>query len=59
VPSVAGALKQVVSEGGRALGSVSSAEVPGKGSLTFVYACDPEDNIIEIQSWSEPGSALG
>jgi hypothetical protein len=26
--------------------------VPGKGHLTFVYACDPEDNVIEIQAWS-------
>jgi predicted enzyme related to lactoylglutathione lyase len=52
VPDVADALERVRSEGGRALGLVSSAEVPGKGHLTFVYACDPEDNVIEIQAWS-------
>jgi glyoxylase I family protein len=51
VPSVEDALGRVVSEGGRGLGTASSAEVPGKGRLTFVYACDPEDNIIELQSW--------
>jgi len=41
----------LASEGGRGLGTASSAEVPGKGRLTFVDACDPEDNIIELQSW--------
>ena len=41
VPSVETALARVVSEGGRGLGTASSAEVPGKGRLTFVYACDP------------------
>jgi glyoxylase I family protein len=51
VPDVAEALDRLRSEGGRALGAISSAEVPGKGSVTFVYACDPEDNIIEIQAW--------
>jgi hypothetical protein len=29
------------------------ASVPclGKGSLTVVYAADPEGNIIELQAW--------
>ena len=52
VPHVEEALEQVLAEGGRALGEVSSASVPGKGQLTFVYACDSEDNVIELQSWS-------
>jgi catechol 2,3-dioxygenase-like lactoylglutathione lyase family enzyme len=51
VPDVADALDGIRSEGGRALGAISSADVPGKGRVTFVYACDPEDNIIEIQAW--------
>jgi glyoxylase I family protein len=58
VAEVGEALGRVVAEGGRGLGTVSSAEVPGKGWLTFVYACDPEENIIELQSWSAgPGNA--
>jgi catechol 2,3-dioxygenase-like lactoylglutathione lyase family enzyme len=52
VPDVEEALGQVIAEGGRALGEVTSASVPGQGRLTFVYACDPEDNIVELQSWS-------
>jgi catechol 2,3-dioxygenase-like lactoylglutathione lyase family enzyme len=52
VQSVEEALGQVLAEGGRALGAVSSASVADKGRLTFVYACDPEDNVIELQSWS-------
>jgi glyoxylase I family protein len=55
VPDVVETLARLLAEGGRALGVVSSAEVPGPGSLTFVYACDPEDNIIELQSWSASG----
>ncbi|MCG6924818.1 MAG: VOC family protein [Acidobacteria bacterium] len=53
VPHVEEALEQVHAEGGRALGEVASARVPGRGQLTFVYACDPESNIIELQSWSD------
>ncbi len=52
VPDVADALDRIRSEGGRALGTISSTTVPGKGRLTFVYACDPEDNVIEVQAWS-------
>lgn len=55
VPDVGEALARVRAEGGRALGAISSADVPGKGRLTFVYACDPEDNVIELQSRFEPG----
>jgi len=55
VPDVALALERVIAAGGRALGSVASLPVAGKGAITFVYAADPEDNIIELQSWAEPG----
>jgi catechol 2,3-dioxygenase-like lactoylglutathione lyase family enzyme len=54
VPDVAGFLERVVAHGGRAIGSVAAVNVPGKGTVTFVYAADPEDNILELQSWSEP-----
>jgi glyoxylase I family protein len=52
VPDVAGCLHQVIAHGGRAIGSITSVNVSGKGTVTFVYAADPEDNILELQSWS-------
>lgn len=54
VPDVAACLEQLVAHGGRAIGSVAAVNVAGKGTVTFVYATDPEDNILELQSWSEP-----
>ena len=56
VPDVAGYLEQVITHGGRAIGTVASVKVAGKGTVTFVYAADPEDNIIELQSWSDPAA---
>lgn len=52
VDDVPAVLQEVLSAGGRAIGELVSAEVAGKGRLTFVYATDPEGNIIELQSWS-------
>jgi predicted enzyme related to lactoylglutathione lyase len=51
VDDVAAAARLVVSHGGGLVGDVASAEVPGVGLLTFVYAADPEGNIIELQAW--------
>jgi catechol 2,3-dioxygenase-like lactoylglutathione lyase family enzyme len=53
VPDVAACLDRVVAHGGRAIGMVASLAVPGKGIVTFVYAADPEENILELQAWSE------
>ena len=33
------------------LGVLSTNRVEGVGLLTFVYARDPEGNVIELQSW--------
>jgi predicted enzyme related to lactoylglutathione lyase len=52
VDDVQRALDQITSLGGRAIGKITSTEVPGVGHLTFVYAVDPEDNILELQHWS-------
>lgn len=52
VPDVSAFLERVTANGGRAIGSVASVPVPGKGVVTFVYAADPEGNILELQSWS-------
>jgi predicted enzyme related to lactoylglutathione lyase len=43
-------LRQVLEAGGKVLGEVSEHEVEGVGYLSFVYACDPEGNILELQN---------
>jgi|SRR5688572_27003370 len=52
VDDVQATLDQIVSSGGRAVGKIVSVEVPGAGKITFIYAADPEDNLIELQRWS-------
>jgi predicted enzyme related to lactoylglutathione lyase len=44
--------EKVLENGGRILGEITTKEVTNVGLLTFVYICDPEDNIIELQNWS-------
>ena len=51
VPDVAGALDAVIAGGGGAVGEVVSTDIPDVGRITFVYATDPEGNIIELQHW--------
>jgi predicted enzyme related to lactoylglutathione lyase len=51
VADVGEALTEIRKHGGGALGHVTSREVKGVGVLTFVYATDPEGNIVELQSW--------
>ncbi|MEJ2037677.1 MAG: VOC family protein [Desulfosarcinaceae bacterium] len=51
VDDVAGYLAAIKQHGGKDLGRITSKEVPGVGTLTFVYATDPEGNILELLSW--------
>jgi predicted enzyme related to lactoylglutathione lyase len=51
VEDVATVLATVRRHGGGAIGEVVSQAVAGVGLLTFVYATDPEGNIVELQSW--------
>lgn len=44
-------LAKIIENGGKPYGETVSAEVAGSGFLTFVYANDPEGNIIELQKW--------
>jgi len=53
VDDVPAHLEKVVAHQGRAIGQVVSLPVPGKGTVTFVYAADPEGNLIELQAWSD------
>jgi catechol 2,3-dioxygenase-like lactoylglutathione lyase family enzyme len=51
VGDVKGALEEVIAGGGSRLGKIAVKDIPGVGFLTFVYARDPEGNIIELQNW--------
>ena len=51
VDDVGEALKRVLALGGGALGELVHAEYPNGRRATFVYATDPEGNIVELQSW--------
>jgi catechol 2,3-dioxygenase-like lactoylglutathione lyase family enzyme len=52
VDDVRAARDAVIAAGGQDWGKIVSVEIPGAGSITFVYVTDPEGNIIELQRWS-------
>lgn len=52
VEDVATARDTVLRAGGRELGRIVTAPIPGVGTISFVYVTDPEGNIIELQRWS-------
>jgi predicted enzyme related to lactoylglutathione lyase len=52
VDDVDSALALVKREGGSQLGEVVTTEIAQTGTIKFVYAKDPEGNIIELQKWS-------
>jgi predicted enzyme related to lactoylglutathione lyase len=51
VTDVARALEKIESLGGGRVGKAVSTEIAGVGRIDFVYARDPEGNIIELQKW--------
>ena len=46
-------LGEALKNGAANLGQVTEKIIEGIGTLKFVYFRDPEQNIIEIQSWVE------
>jgi predicted enzyme related to lactoylglutathione lyase len=52
VDDVQAAQDAVIAAGGSALGERVTVDIPGAGRITFVYATDPESNIIELQHGS-------
>lgn len=46
-------LAAVLREGGSRVGEVVTADYPGGRQAVFVYARDPEGNILELQSWKQ------
>lgn len=51
VDDVAETLAAVRARGGGQLGELVTADYPDGRRATFVYATDPEGNILELQSW--------
>jgi catechol 2,3-dioxygenase-like lactoylglutathione lyase family enzyme len=45
-------LQEILNYGGSQIGNVTKNTIENIGTITFVYAADPEGNIIEIQNWS-------
>jgi catechol 2,3-dioxygenase-like lactoylglutathione lyase family enzyme len=48
---VPGLLATLIQHGGSRVGEMVETHIPGAGNLTFVYARDPDGNIIELQNW--------
>ena len=52
VDDVEAMLEKVLRHHGGAAGLPVTHRIPGAGRMTFVYAADPEGNLIELQSWA-------
>lgn len=53
VDDVMEAQKAVLAAGGRKVGEVVTLQIASGALVTWCYVTDPEENIIELQSWSE------
>ena len=53
VDDVEETLMKVISKGGSRVGELITAEYPNDLEAVFVYAKDPEGNIVELQSWRQ------
>jgi predicted enzyme related to lactoylglutathione lyase len=52
VPSVLEARDEVVAAGGSTVGAVVTLTAADGRQVTWCYVTDPEDNIIELQTWA-------
>ncbi len=52
VDDVDSVLEMVIKHGGSKLGSPTISAVPNAGNVCWVYARDPEGNIVELQKWN-------
>ena len=53
VDDVAAAQETVLAAGGRPIGEIVTTGVATGVRVTWCYVTDPEDNIVELQSWSK------
>lgn len=56
VDNVKETLEKIISAGGSTLGELVTTAYPNGLKAVFVYAKDPEGNIIELQSWTQLNS---
>lgn len=54
VDDVSGARERVFAAGGRPVGEIVTLQTSDGGRVTWCYVTDPEGNIVELQSWSDP-----
>lgn len=52
VDDVRAALEEVRANGGGAVGELVTLTTQTGGKVTWVYATDPEGNVVELQSWA-------
>jgi glyoxylase I family protein len=52
VPDVPAALEAVVAAGGGRIGDVITTQTADGRRVTWVYATDPDGNLVELQAWS-------
>lgn len=53
VDDVETTLQEIINAGGASIGEVVTAAYPNGQEAVFVYAQDPEGNILELQSWRQ------
>jgi catechol 2,3-dioxygenase-like lactoylglutathione lyase family enzyme len=53
VEDVSTAQKEVLQAGGRSIGEIVTLQVATGAKVTWCYVTDPEDNLIELQSWTK------
>ena len=51
VESLETTIEILLKNGGKMNGEVTKRKIEGVGEITFVYARDPEGNLIELQRW--------
>lgn len=54
VDDVSAAREVVLQGGGQPVGEIVTLEIATGARVTWCYVSDPEGNMIELQSWSEP-----
>lgn len=57
VPDVLAARTIVLAEGGGVVGETVTLRTADGRRVTWIYVTDPEGNIVELQSWSDPDLA--
>lgn len=51
VADIRSTLARLLESGGEALGELAEADIEGVGRVDFMYARDPEGNIVELQEY--------